>query len=190
MYYLLAACCLLCTTSAAVANIYVWEGIAAHCTLDHDNNTITINEAGTYGFRAFDPNDPNDPNDVLSIQDIDVDPNVAGDVTVTIAWDQYGGNGAADLWTGDLTHATYHVYLAGLEIAGSLATTGAFTCEDVTGDISVGGSMATGGDIVDAVTTASWSSTSSLLAAGGAARTGLMAEKLRCRACPRVSVLG
>ena len=141
-YSLIATCWLLGAT-CAVGDIFVWEGIAGNCTLDHDNNTITINEPGTYGFRAWDGSS--------ALEDmalIEVNPAVTGNVTVTIGWDEYGGNGALDLEKGNLTHATYDVYLAGLEISGSLGTTSTgFTCEDVTGNISVGGSIATGGDV-------------------------------------------
>jgi len=114
---------MVCMTSSGIADIVFWEGDPNDCTYDNYYNTVTINVAGTYGIRAVDPNDPNDPNDVLSIQNIDVDPNVAGTVTVTIAWDENGGNGAADLWTGNLAHASYDVYLAGLEISGRVALT-------------------------------------------------------------------
>ena len=139
---LLTVCCLMGAT-CAFADIHVWEGSADDCTIYHDNNTITINEPGTYGFRAWDTVDT-----LEEIQSITVNSNVTGDVTVTIAWDEYGGDGATDLWEGNLTHGTYAVELAGLEISGSLGTTAAgFTCEDVTGDIDIGGNVATAGDV-------------------------------------------
>ena len=139
-YTLLATFWLLSAT-CAFGDVLVWDGIAGNCTINDENNTITINEPGTYGFRAWDGSSA-----LEEIQSITVNSTVTGDVTVTIAWDEYGGDGATDVWTGNLTHGTYAVYLAGLEISGSLGTTAAgFTCEDVTGDIDITGSVATGG---------------------------------------------
>jgi hypothetical protein len=178
-YTILALICLAGPTNSALGDVYVWTENAEDCTIDHEDNTIQINEAGTYGFRAWDGS-----SELEEIRSITVDSGVTGDVTVTIAWDQYGGNGAADLWTGDLTHATYAVYLAGLEISGSIATTDDFICDNITGTVDIDG------DVVGEVTTTSWSSTSSLLVVGGAARMGLMVRMLRHGACPRVSVLG
>jgi len=62
-------------------------------------------------------------------------------VTVTIAWDEYGGDGATDVWTGNLTHATYDVDLAGLEISASIATTGDFICDNITGTVDIDGDI-------------------------------------------------
>ena len=178
-YTLLALICLAGATNSALGDIYVWTENAEDCTIDHEDNTIQINEAGTYGFRAWDGSSA-----LQDIQLLEVNPAVTGDVTVTIAWDENGGNGAADLWTGNLAHATYDVYLAGLEIAGSIATTDDFICDNITGTVDIDG------DVVGEVTTTSWSSTSSLLVVRGAARMGPRLGMLCHRACPRVSVLG
>jgi hypothetical protein len=48
--------CVFCTVGAAFAEIEVWAGgdIIPPPTIDHDENTIEIEAAGTYGFRAWD----------------------------------------------------------------------------------------------------------------------------------------
>ena len=85
-YTLISLFCLLGLTSGALADIYVWTENAGDCDIDDDNNTITINEPGTYGFRAWDT-----VNTLEEIRSITVNSNVTGDVTVTIAWDGRGG---------------------------------------------------------------------------------------------------
>jgi len=67
-------------SSSTFGNIHVWEGCAANCTIDDQDNTITINEPGTYGFRAFDPNDPNDY--VTVTGDITMGSHYDGDITI------------------------------------------------------------------------------------------------------------
>jgi len=52
---LLSICGVLFATNSTRADIGVWEGNAGDCTLDHVNNKIQINVAGTYGFRAWNP---------------------------------------------------------------------------------------------------------------------------------------
>jgi len=142
----IAIACVFCTVGAAFADIEIWAGgdITPPPTINHDFNTIEIEAAGTYGFRAWDGVDT-----LEEIQSITVDSGVTGDVTVTIAWDENGGNGAADLWTGNLTHATYAVDLAGLEISGGIATTDDFICDNITGTVDIDG------DVVGEVTTTS-----------------------------------
>ena len=141
-YTMLSICCLLCTVSSTYADIEVWAGNAGDCDISHIDNTIDINEPGTYGFRAW---NGNVGNPVLEdIQNITIDPNVDGDVTITIAYSSAGGDGAAKLWEGDLTHSTETITLSGLEISGNLGYVGGgssntFDCDTVSGEISVGG---------------------------------------------------
>ena len=99
----IAVACVFCTVGAAFADIEIWDGddIDPPPTIDHDLNTIEIEAAGTYGFRAWDGDAA-----LEEIRSITVDSGVTGAVTVTIAWDEYGGDGATDVWTGNLTHAS------------------------------------------------------------------------------------
>ncbi len=50
----IAIACVFCTVGAAFADIEIWAGgdITPPPTIDHDLNTIEIEAAGTYGFRA------------------------------------------------------------------------------------------------------------------------------------------
>lgn len=91
--------CLAGATNGALGDIYVWTENAEHCTIDDEDNTIEINEAGTYGFRAWNPS----TQALEEIQDLSVDSSVTGTVTVSIAYDAGGGDGATDIWELDLT---------------------------------------------------------------------------------------
>ena len=64
---LLPVCCLLFITSAALGHIDVRTNNEVNCSISHYQNTITINEPGTFGFRAYDPNDPNNLEDINSL---------------------------------------------------------------------------------------------------------------------------
>ncbi|GAF72875.1 unnamed protein product [marine sediment metagenome] len=46
--------CLAGATNGAFGDIYVWTENGEDCTIDHEDNTIQINESGAYGFRAWD----------------------------------------------------------------------------------------------------------------------------------------
>jgi hypothetical protein len=129
--------CLAGTTSGALGNIYVWTENAEGCTIDHVNNTIQINEPDTYGFRAWNPQ----TEALEDIQDITIDSGVDDEVTVMIAYDEYGDNGAVNLRQGNLTVDGYEVYLAGLEISGNVATTGDFICDNITGTVDIDGDI-------------------------------------------------
>ena len=139
-YTVLSLFSLLGLTSGALADIYVWtENDPEDYTVDHFNNTIEIEAAGTYGFRAW---NGDDQNPVLEdMQNITIDSGVDGQVTVMIAYDQYGDNGAVNLRQGDLNVDGYDVYLAGLEISGSIATTGDFICDNITGTVDIDGDI-------------------------------------------------
>jgi hypothetical protein len=128
---------LLCATNSTLANIYVWEGNPAHCTISHVDNTIQINVAGTYGFRAWNP----ETEELEDLQNITIDSGVSGPVSVMIAYDEGGDNGAVNLRQGDLTVDGQEVYLGGLEISGSIATTGDFICDNITGTVDIDGDI-------------------------------------------------
>lgn len=131
--------CLLCATNSTRADIEVWEGNPAHCTISDVNNTIQINEPGTYGFRAWNGDDENPA--LEDIQDITIDSGVDDEVTVMIAYNEYGDNGAVNLRQGNLTVDGYEVYLAGLEISGNIATTGDFICDNISGTVDIDGDI-------------------------------------------------
>jgi len=138
-YTLLSLFCLLGMTSSAPGDILVWTLNGEDCTIDDEDNTIQINEPGTYGFRAWNGN-PESP--VLEdIQNITIDSGVDDDVTVMIAYDDNGANGAVNLREGDLTVDGQDVYLAGVEISGSIATTGDFICDNITGTVDIDGDI-------------------------------------------------
>ena len=110
---------LLFVTHSAVANILVWEGQASDCTISDVYNTITINEPGTYGFRAW--NGDNGSPALQNIQKLDINGSVTGQVTVKIAYDSGGAAGATYIETMTLTSST-PVKLAMLNISGDLGT--------------------------------------------------------------------
>jgi hypothetical protein len=128
--------------TCAFADVYVWTNNAANCTINDQDNTIQINVAGTYGFRAWN-GDAGNPA-LENIQNITIASSVSGDVTVRIAYDSAGGNGAADVEKGNLTRAGRTIDLAALNIAGNLATTGNFVCNTVTGTVNVAGTLGDG----------------------------------------------
>ncbi len=142
---LLSLFCVLGVTSGAFGEIYVWQGDAEDCTLDHEDNTIQINEAGTYGFRAWDPA----TEELEAIQWIRAQIGVSGTVTVKIAYDAGGGAGATDVWEIDLSNATTGT-LAKLEITEDLGQTNGVTVDSVSGEVEMGGNLLNtfdGGDI-------------------------------------------
>lgn len=94
-----ATVCLLSSTYS-FADIHVWTYNSQNCTISDVDNTIQINVAGTYGFRAWN-NDPGNP--VLQdIQDITINSAVTGAVTVRIAYSSAGGDGAEEIKAMDL----------------------------------------------------------------------------------------
>jgi hypothetical protein len=124
--------CLLGLTSHALGDIYVWQGDAGDCTIDHFYNTIQINAAGTYGFRAWNPS----TQALEEIQDLTVDASVTGTVTVSVAYDAGGGDGATDIWELDLTAGSGTGNLDDLDISGDLGTVSTVVCDNVTGTVT------------------------------------------------------
>jgi hypothetical protein len=130
--------CAFCAAAASFGDIEIWAGggITPPPTINHTLNTIEIEAAGTYGFRAWDGVDT-----LEAIQNITVDSGVTGNVTVTIAYDAGGGDGATNVWQIDLTGGSGTGALAGLEISGNIATIGDVTCDSITGAIDIGGNL-------------------------------------------------
>ena len=128
---------LLVVTGTAFGDIYVWEGSAANCTIDDGDNTIQINAAGTYGFRAWDPG----TQALEEIQDASVNSSVTGTVTVKIAYDSNGNDGATDIWELDLTAGSGTGNLAKLDISGDLGTVSTIVCDNITDVVDIDGSI-------------------------------------------------
>lgn len=133
-YILLSVCFLPCLVSSALADITVWEGGAVNCTISDLNHTIRINQPGTYGFRA------ERDSQLAEIQWIKVQSGVSGTVTVKIAYDGTGGDGATDVWEINLDNATTGI-LAELDIEGDLGEVAGVLVDSVSGDVLVGGDL-------------------------------------------------
>jgi|GEM_PF-3806683 len=108
---LLSVFCLLGAT-CAFADIHLWEGNAANCTISDVDNTIQINYPGTYGIRAWNPN----TYALQALGDITIGPSVLGNVTIRIAYSDAGGPGATNIKQGYIVNSIwyYYVYLGQL----------------------------------------------------------------------------
>ncbi|MBU0641456.1 MAG: hypothetical protein KKB50_21560 [Planctomycetes bacterium] len=142
--------CVLCATSGTLADIHVWEGDPSDCTISDTFNTIQIDAAGTYGFRAWDG-----IGTLEAIQWIRVQSGVTGTVTVKVAYSATGGNGATNVWEIDLSNAGIG-NIAELRISGDLGDVDDIVADNITGTFNVTGDVLhmidIGNDITGAIT--------------------------------------
>lgn len=135
---LLSVCCAFMVDGAyAARDIVLLHGDPNKVTINDVDGTIEITDGdpNTFVFECYDGANP------ANIEFIGTSGTPTGTITISILPDTGHTYGAASVWEIDLTGATFTGQIEDITISGNLATEGDVVCDNITGDLDIGGNL-------------------------------------------------